>query len=189
MDGFLDDHGKPARISSTASDVLVHRWRSEEQAILVGSRTVVNDDPQLTVRLVNGKNPLRVVIDRKNTSRASSRIFDGTAPTLLVSRSDPKVTNADVLLIGDRDPIDALLAALHQRDIRSLLVEGGAELLSHFISRGLWNEARVITGSRALKNGTRAPELGMSSTRSLTSSSDSVDLFVNGSAPEATWYW
>ncbi|HRH37807.1 MAG TPA: bifunctional diaminohydroxyphosphoribosylaminopyrimidine deaminase/5-amino-6-(5-phosphoribosylamino)uracil reductase RibD, partial [Flavobacteriales bacterium] len=85
VDGYLDDHGRTARISSPSTDALVHTWRSREQAILVGSRTALTDDPSLTVRLVAGTDPLRVLIDRSNTTPSTARLFDGSAPTLLVT--------------------------------------------------------------------------------------------------------
>lgn len=189
-DGFLDDHGRTARISSPVTDVLVHRWRSEEQAIVVGSRTVISDDPRLTVRLVEGRNPLRVVIDRKNHAPSIAKMFDGSAPTLLITQAPRGDVRAEqhVLALID-DPIDAMLHELHRRHVRSVLVEGGAQLLGHFIRRGLWNEARVITGSSFFGGGTSAPVLPHARTRSVLSGPDRIDLFVNGEAPGAEWSW
>src|SRR5690606_29197690 len=87
IDGFLDRHPRGdrgvQRITNATSNTLVHRWRSEEQAIMVGSRTVVNDDPELSVRLVAGRSPLRVILDREGRSPLGSKVFDGKIPTLL----------------------------------------------------------------------------------------------------------
>jgi diaminohydroxyphosphoribosylaminopyrimidine deaminase/5-amino-6-(5-phosphoribosylamino)uracil reductase len=189
-DGFLDDHGRTARISSSGTDVLVHRWRSEEQAIMVGSRTVINDDPSLTVRRVEGSNPLRVLIDRQNQAAPTSKVFDGSAPTLLITANRRSDVPAEQQVIGmDDDPIDAVIHELQHRSVRSVIVEGGAELLGHFLSRGLWNEARVITGDLKFGGGTSAPALSTSPVRSLTREADRIDLFVNGIAPETTWAW
>lgn len=182
-DGFLDRHPRNERgvqrISSPDTDVLVHRWRSEEQAILVGSRTVINDDPQLTVRHVDGRSPLRVVLDRENQATANSRVFDGSAPTLLITsspRGDVNVEQHPISLIDD--PIDALLTELHRREIRSLLVEGGARLLGHFIKSDRWDEARVITGGPVFGRGTKAPVIDRLAVHSFENAGDRIELFI-----------
>lgn len=189
-DGYLDDHGRTARISSPESDVLVHRWRSEEQAIMVGSRTVTNDDPTLTVRHVEGKNPLRVVLDRKNRAASTSRIFDGSGPTLLFTGSLRADVRADqhVISMSD-DPIVTVLRELQLRSIRSVLVEGGGELLGHFLSRGLWDEARMITGRAESGVGTKAPAIHGDPARSSICGMDRIDLFTNGTYVADTWAW
>ncbi|HEY0977875.1 MAG TPA: bifunctional diaminohydroxyphosphoribosylaminopyrimidine deaminase/5-amino-6-(5-phosphoribosylamino)uracil reductase RibD [Flavobacteriales bacterium] len=193
-DGFLDRHPRDGRlvqrISSPATDVSVHRWRSEEQAILVGSRTVINDDPQLSVRHVSGPSPLRIVIDRQGVVPADSRIFDTSAPTLLVTsarRSD--VHCEQIPLTGPADPIDVVLNELHQRQVRSLLVEGGAELLGHFIRSDRWDEARVITGTAHFAQGTPAPQLPRPAQRSFASGTDRIHFFTRTVAVDPTWYW
>ena len=193
-DGFLDRYPRPHRevhrISSPATDVLVHQWRSEEQAILVGSRTVLNDDPQLTVRHVAGRSPLRVVIDRKGIVPDTSKIFDKSASSLLLTDAKRAGTTADMFLVDPTaDPIDALLTELKRRGMISLLVEGGSELLSHFIGRGLWDEARVITGAQNFGSGTPAPMIQAGPFRTFTSSEDRVDLYVNDVTPDLAWVW
>lgn len=189
-DGFLDDHGRTARISSAETDVLVHRWRSEEQAIMVGSRTVINDDPSLTVRHVEGRNPLRVVIDRKNQAPSGSRVFDGSTPALLITAARRDDVHAEQHMIGmDDDPIQAALAELQGRSVSSVVVEGGARLLGHFISRGVWNEARVITGAVLFGGGTSAPAFDHAPARTMRIGTDRIDLFVNGNEPGSAWAW
>lgn len=182
-DGFLDQQPREERlvqrISGPETDVLVHRWRSEEQAILVGSRTVINDDPQLTVRHIAGRSPLRVVIDRRNKLPFGSRIFDVAAPTLLLTANPRKdVSIEQHVLRSGEDPIDALLIQLHRRQVRSLLVEGGGELLRHFIERGIWDEVRMITGTPVLRNGTVAPAFGAPVARSFNVMGDRIELFM-----------
>ncbi len=189
-DGFLNDHGRTARISSSETDVLVHRWRSEEQAIMVGSRTVTNDDPALTVRHVEGKNPLRVLVDRKNLAASTSRIFDGSAPTLLFTGSLRGDVRADQEVISmNDDTIGAVLQELQRRTIRSVMVEGGAELLGHFLSRGSWDEARMITGQATFGGGTKAPAIVGDPVRSSMSGTDRIDHFTKDDAPMSTWAW
>jgi diaminohydroxyphosphoribosylaminopyrimidine deaminase / 5-amino-6-(5-phosphoribosylamino)uracil reductase len=189
LDGLLDRHPREGRrvqrISNAATTTLVHRWRAEEQAILVGSRTVLNDDPQLTVRLVQGRDPLRVVLDRAGITPAASRVYDGSAPTLLFTgtrRNDlPHVEQ--VLLNGD-DPLRDVLHELHQRSIRSLLVEGGARLLNTFLEQSVWDEARVITGRHTFGSGTPAPAMPLPA-RSMELAGDHIDLYMNTTAGHA----
>ena len=183
-DGLLDRHPREERgvqrISGPASDVLVHRWRSEEQAILVGSNTALQDDPQFTVRLVHGPSPLRIILDRHGRVPSRSKVFDQSAPTLLFTtehRNDVSVEQH--LLSSDDDPIDEVLRVLQSRRIRSLLVEGGAQLLQHFLTRGLWDEARVITGNVLLGQGTPAPLPIGKHWRTMHSVEDVIDHYVN----------
>lgn len=192
-DGFLDKHPRGERgvqrISSPETDVLVHRWRSEEQAILVGSRTVVNDDPSLTVRHVEGRKPLRIVLDRSGIAPMGSKVFDGTASTLLFTGAPRPALDVEQVVIGDEDPIDQMLSELHRRSIRSVLIEGGAELLGHFIKRGLWDEARVITGEAVFGAGTPAPELDGSLVHSEVIGMDRIDLLTPRPTVGASWDW
>lgn len=197
-DGFLDQHPrgdrKVQRITNTTSNILVHRWRSEEQAIMVGSRTVLNDDPQLSVRLVEGRQPLRVVLDRKAAAPARSQVFDGNTPTLLFGeKSRPDVKNVDQVMIGNDDPIERILSELHERNIRSIMVEGGATLLNAFLQKDLWDEARVFTGQSYFRSGTAAPQGLPDPIRTLHMDGDRLDLHLNPNSnfqiPEATWHW
>ena len=200
-DGFLDRHPRETRgvqrISSPDTDALVHRWRSEEQAILVGSRTVVNDDPALTVRHVQGRPPLRVVLDRSGTTPAASRVYDGKTPALLFTGAVRHELAVEQVLVGpEEDPLDRLLAELHQRSVRSVLVEGGAELLMQFIGRGLWDEARVIAGTPHFSQGTKAPVLPGPPERMLAIGEDRITFHLDPASPALTgtfplpaWPW
>jgi diaminohydroxyphosphoribosylaminopyrimidine deaminase/5-amino-6-(5-phosphoribosylamino)uracil reductase len=189
-DGFLDDHGRTARISSAPTDVLVHRWRAEEQAILVGSRTVLNDDPQLTVRHVDGRQPLRVVIDRTNKAPATARVFDGAAPSLLITSTErTDITCDQVVITSADDPIERLMNELHKRNIRSLLVEGGAALLHQFIERGRWDEARVIHCPAVFGAGTKAPQLTTAPVAKQRVGVDTITLHVRGEHPSVPCSW
>lgn len=189
-DGFLDANGAPARISCVETDVRVHRWRSEEQAILVGSRTVLNDNPRLTTRLVAGRSPLRVVLDRKGATPAGARIFDGSAPTLLFSGSTRSLQGIDqVVLPDDRRPLAAIMAELHARQIRSVLVEGGAQLLGHFLEEDLWDEVREIVGPGVLVNGTRAPRMQRAPQRSIVSGADRIHFHFRSDPPIPGHAW
>ncbi|MBK9149381.1 MAG: bifunctional diaminohydroxyphosphoribosylaminopyrimidine deaminase/5-amino-6-(5-phosphoribosylamino)uracil reductase RibD [Flavobacteriales bacterium] len=196
-DGFIDRSPRmqrgSQRISSPETDALVHRWRSEEQAILVGSRTVVNDDPRLDVRHVDGRQPLRVVLDRCGAAPLGSNVFEGTNSTLLFTAKERAGIAAEQVVVQDHeDPIDRMLGELHARAVRSVLIEGGAELLGHFMRRGLWDEARVITGDIVLGHGTAAPEPPAAAVRSIEHGTDRIDLLINRdrrAVPDAAWLW
>jgi len=196
-DGFIDQPARTERtvqrISCAETDVLVHRWRTEEQAILAGSRTVMNDDPRLDVRHVEGRSPLRVVIDRSNRIPAESRVFGGLHGTLLLtSRERPDVQAEQVILTAVDDPIRRVLSELHQRSVRSVLVEGGAELHARFIAAGMWDEARVVTGAAFLRNGTPSPRPPAQAIRSLDHGPDRIDFLINESQqalPAEAWHW
>lgn len=193
-DGLLDRHPQTARtvqrISCFTSDVLVHRWRSEEQAILAGSRTVVNDDPRLDVRHVAGRSPLRVVLDRHGITPQDSHVYDGGSPTLLFTGKERPGLNAEQMILdATADPLPAMMQELHARKIRSVLVEGGGGLLSHFIRAGLWDEAREIVGTVLLQQGTAAPRLDLPPARSFTSGDDRVHLYTRRAALPGDWPW
>lgn len=193
-DGFLDRHprqkGEMQRISSFTTDVLVHRWRSGEQAIMAGSRTVLNDDPLLNVRLVAGRSPLRVVLDRRGITPASSRVYNAAAPTLLFTAAERDLPHTEQLVLSDAtDPLPAVLGELHRRKVRSVLVEGGAELLGHFLACGLWDEARVIIGHNLFGSGTPAPRMAQQPVESQTSGADHIHYYLHGGAYQQGWHW
>lgn len=197
QDGFLDRHPREARgsfrISAPETDVLVHRWRSEEQAIMVGSRTVLNDDPRLDARLVDGPSPLRVILDRNGIIPTESNVFKDGRPTLLFTiRPRSGIKAEQFMLDAHEDPLPRILAELDRRGIRSVLVEGGGLLLRRFIEHDLWDEVRVITGSPRCIRGTLAPPLPIHPVRSSVSGSDRLDLCINPahqSNPENAWPW
>lgn len=159
-DGFIDRHRDdsepPTVLSDTVTRLWAHRLRAICDAILVGSRTAIADNPSLTTRYWSGKNPLRIAIDRKGSIPANVHILDGTAPTLIVGRCDSPAV--DLLpLSPEDDAIKALIPELVRRKIQSLVVEGGAHLLQSFIDAQLWDEARIETTPLLLHEGIAAP--------------------------------
>ncbi len=145
MDGFIAplerDEQEPVWITNTYSRQLVHKWRSEEMAILVGGRTVIEDNPSLTTRDWEGKNALRVVVDTKQNLPQDLTIFDTQAETMVVSTDNPQ----------------AICDSLYTKEIQSVLIEGGAKTLQKFIDAGLWDEARVFYGNTSFGTGVKAP--------------------------------
>ncbi len=152
QDGFIAplerEKKEPVWITNEFSRQLVHKWRSEEQAILVGTNTVLEDNPSLTVRNWTGNNPIRIVLDQKKRIPKESPIFDTQANTLLISKDTINFKNAIASEIAD---------FLFKNEIQSVIIEGGRQTLQTFIDANIWDEARVFKGAKALKNGIKAP--------------------------------
>lgn len=164
-DGFMDvkrTAGKPVVLSNELTAMLVHKKRAEHDAILVGRRTALLDDPSLTTRCWYGKNPIRLVIDKDLTLPDGLRLFDGSVETWVFTQKDvvsdkPKVEY--IRLDFARNILPQIMEVLYQRKIQSLLVEGGSMLLQSFIDVGLWNEACVEQAPVRLEQGVQAPLL------------------------------
>jgi len=164
-DEFIADASEhPTKISSTAVDRLVHQWRAEEQAILIGYTTALKDNPHLTTRYQLGNNPIRLVIDRRSQLPASNHVFDQQAPTyFLHPEKNGKIGTQHFIKIDFSDFIPSLMHALYQLSIQSVLVEGGTFTLQQFIDTGIWEEAKVITNvGLTLGSGVKAPSISNS---------------------------
>jgi diaminohydroxyphosphoribosylaminopyrimidine deaminase / 5-amino-6-(5-phosphoribosylamino)uracil reductase len=149
---------KEKQITGSVEQKLVHRWRSEEDAILVGTRTAEVDDPRLSVRAWKGKDPLRLVIDRDLRLPRSLHLFQGDRPAILFAGISTKSSNENVEHIDFTGNVPEQIAQyLYSRQVQSLIVEGGTFTLDRFIACGLWDEARVFTGPRLMHEGVRAP--------------------------------
>ncbi|NJC26235.1 diaminohydroxyphosphoribosylaminopyrimidine deaminase/5-amino-6-(5-phosphoribosylamino)uracil reductase [Lewinella antarctica] len=167
-DGFLRPADRKAAywITNPISRRLVHRWRSSETGIIVGARTVIEDDPSLTTRLWPGPDPVPIIIDPRGRITGQERVFRGpVAPILYTSlapKSLPKNSEATVVIIPadlKLATIEFILRDLAKRRLANVTVEGGAGLLNAFIRHDLWDEARVFTGPNALGDGLAAPEI------------------------------
>jgi len=176
MDGFIDKKREASEpinsnwITNELARSLVHRWRSEEQAVLVGTNTVEKDNPQLNVRNWSGRSPIRVVVDRKLRLPISSNVFDGSQPTLLITGNNSSslarkaeftgINNLEIITIDFIKGIEnQILKELADREIISVIIEGGAMLLTSFIQKNLWDEARVFVGSKFFGEGVKAPAI------------------------------
>jgi diaminohydroxyphosphoribosylaminopyrimidine deaminase/5-amino-6-(5-phosphoribosylamino)uracil reductase len=169
-DGFMSGvNGHPVQITGESSNLLVHKWRSEEDAILVGSHTARNDNPRLNVRHWQGYAPVRVILDRHQTLPATLNVFDKTQPTLIVSYGSSTPAPASPERYADHheighlsiqptgDEIGQLLSLLAQRGIQSVLIEGGPTVLQAFIEGQYWDEIRRCQGPQILQSGISAP--------------------------------
>jgi diaminohydroxyphosphoribosylaminopyrimidine deaminase / 5-amino-6-(5-phosphoribosylamino)uracil reductase len=149
-------------ISNDYSNRLVHKWRTEEAGIMVGTNTALVDNPELTARLWPGKSPVRIVIDHRLRLPDSLKIFDLATPAIVLNDvSDLKAGNLQFKKLNpDLPPVPAILSALHSSDILSVMVEGGRGLLQSFIDSGIWDEIRVITNREMeITGGISSPEI------------------------------
>ncbi|PKQ44857.1 bifunctional diaminohydroxyphosphoribosylaminopyrimidine deaminase/5-amino-6-(5-phosphoribosylamino)uracil reductase RibD [Confluentibacter flavum] len=153
-DGFLapetKNEQKPVWISNQYSRQLVHKWRTEEQAILIGTNTVLQDNPSLTVRDWTGQNPIRIVVDKDLKLPKTLAIFNYEAQTIVISKNDMDFSKQVASQICD---------ILYENNISSVIIEGGKHMLQTFIDENLWDEARVFTGNTLFNSGLEAPPL------------------------------
>ncbi|WP_113923753.1 bifunctional diaminohydroxyphosphoribosylaminopyrimidine deaminase/5-amino-6-(5-phosphoribosylamino)uracil reductase RibD [Cognataquiflexum aquatile] len=158
-DGFVARENFDSKwISNAYSRQLVHKWRSVEDAILVGTSTAKYDNPQLNVRDWEGKDPVRIVLDRNLTLDRSLHLFDNAQPTICYNQvKSEKFENLDLVQLMSGFGVKEVLEDLYQRKIQSLIVEGGAQVLKSFIENELWDEARVFTGQVQFGKGISAP--------------------------------
>ena len=169
-DGFmapLPEHREtppqPYWITSPLSRQLVHKWRSEEQAILIGTRTALEDNPRLTTRMWEGTSPLRVLIDRELKVPGQSHIFDEGADTLVFCQAKPPAAGKSHIrfrkLSGAHQLVKEVLEGLWEEQVLSVLVEGGAQTLEGFLRAGMWDEARILEGPVTFGRGLPAPRI------------------------------
>lgn len=181
-DGFI----APAKeksywLTNDTSKKLVHKWRSEEQAIMIGTNTARCDNPQLTTRLWQGNNPLRVVVDRTLSLPASLNIFNTEAATLVFNEIENSVSgNIEKVKIDFSENIEQqLLRELFNRNILSVVIEGGAQLLNSFMAMELWDEARIFTVKQKLNEGVKAPDSRGRMINEIAIQEDKLQIFMN----------
>ncbi|MCX2763381.1 bifunctional diaminohydroxyphosphoribosylaminopyrimidine deaminase/5-amino-6-(5-phosphoribosylamino)uracil reductase RibD [Aquimarina muelleri] len=152
---------EPVWITNAYSRQIVHKWRAEEQAILVGNQTVLKDNPKLTIRDWFGKNPIRVVIDRSSKIPKDSSVLNLTTQTILITSEKHKNTNSDTLIYeivdSQKCTTEEICAILYKHNIQSVIIEGGSHTIQSFIDKNLWDEARVFTGNTIFESGIKAP--------------------------------
>ena len=161
-DGLMaPDEPKQMWLTNDLSKKLVHQWRSKEQAILVGKRTIEIDDPELTVRLTNGKNPARVVIDRNLSLPLSKKIFYPNAAVYVFNETKVGVEERIHFEKTDfgQPVIPQILDSLVAKQIQSVIIEGGPDTLRQFIDLNLWDEARIFTAPVQMGSGKPSPKI------------------------------
>lgn len=159
--GKIGSVEKRILISNDYSNRVAHRWRSEEAAILVGTRTALHDDPLLTTRLWNGKDPVRIAIDKNLILPQTLKLFNADSKTIIYNlRQASTAENLIYIKLEKENFIDQILQSLFEMNIQSVMIEGGSNTLQSFIDAGLWDEARIITNKELIiENGIAAPEM------------------------------
>ncbi len=188
LDGFMDIQrltGEKGSFPITGLHTrrLVHKWRSEEDAILVGYNTIMVDDPQLNTRYYSGKNPLRVVIDPKGELNEFHKVFQVDSKVVVFTdiqyqgKSTPNKFREYLPL--QKDSVGVILESLHQKGVRSVLVEGGRFTLSQFIASRVWDEVRLLTGQKHILTGMPSPDLTLSPVEMTQVDGDRLEIYYN----------
>jgi len=151
----------PLHISNNITKQLTHKMRSENQAILVGANTVLLDNPTLNVRNWSGKSPIRIAIDRQGRIPENFNLLDGSIPTIIFTEIESvNKHNVEYVKIDfDEDRLKTILHKIYERNIHSVMVEGGASILTSFIEAGLWDEANIEISQQRIMTGVAAPYL------------------------------
>ncbi len=184
LDGFIDaprlnDAQEIRWISDPRTQLLTHQWRSEEQAILVGWKTIQNDNPSLTTRTFHGQDPIRIIIDKELKAPTNAVVFNDGKRTIVFNSLKTETTNA-VSYIQLRDfNLENIFAACVSLGIASIIIEGGKHTIDSFIAANHWDEARVIVGNKTFNAGLNAPELNSKSTDSMQLGPDHIHFYHN----------
>ncbi len=179
-DGFIARENFDSKwISNEHSRQLVHKWRSEEDAVLVGTATALHDNPALTVRDWSGRNPTRIVLDRYNRLPKTLTLFDGQQQTICytVSKSESQ-ENLEFVKLNESSFQHSLLEDLAKRNIQSIIIEGGATTLQQFINSALWDEARVFTSDKEFGSGIAAPQFNGNLTATESVFNDTLAFYI-----------
>ncbi|WP_299104600.1 bifunctional diaminohydroxyphosphoribosylaminopyrimidine deaminase/5-amino-6-(5-phosphoribosylamino)uracil reductase RibD [uncultured Tenacibaculum sp.] len=184
-DGFVapleKDEQKPVWISNEYSQQLVHKWRAEEQAILVGTNTVIADNPSLTVRSWSGLNPIRVVLDKSLRISNTATVLDGKVKTIVLTEKSKENTEGiyHEQIDFEKEIAQQISNVLQKHKIQSVIIEGGTRTLQSFINANLWDEARVFVGNNEFKNGVKAPLLNIGATSEEKIDKDILKIYRN----------
>jgi diaminohydroxyphosphoribosylaminopyrimidine deaminase/5-amino-6-(5-phosphoribosylamino)uracil reductase len=185
-DGFLDLSRQPGDpvgtnwITGEVCRTLVHKWRAEESSIMVGTQTVVTDNPQLNLRRWKGDPPVRITLDRNGRLPEGSKILDGSQDTLVFTGVPGKYSGRTRSIVLEPSySLEDLMEELHDLQILSVFVEGGARLLQSFLDTGLWDEARVLTGRISFSQGVKAPVMPEKPREQFVFQNTRVELYQN----------
>ncbi len=187
-DGFVapltKDTQKPVWISNPYSQQLVHKWRAEEHAILVGTNTVIADNPKLNVRSWSGQNPVRIVLDRTLRASENLSVFDGSVKTIVITEKEISSQKGNEELFIETIDFSNNLAnqvcdVLQKHQIQSVIIEGGSQTLQIFIDENLWDEALVFVGETTFKTGVKAPIFNKVFTKEINIKTDVLKTYIN----------
>jgi len=187
-DGFIAPLSKekqePVWISNQYSQQLVHQWRSKEHAVLVGTSTVIDDNPKLNVRSWIGQDPVRIVLDRNLRIPKTATVFDASIQTIVITGLGMKPQQCKEKLVFEEINFSKNIAiqickVLQENHIQSVIIEGGLQTLQTFIDENLWDEARVFIGDKEFKEGIPSPNLNRSSCEQMDVHTDVLKRYVN----------
>jgi diaminohydroxyphosphoribosylaminopyrimidine deaminase / 5-amino-6-(5-phosphoribosylamino)uracil reductase len=178
-DGFIAHSNYDSKwISNEYSRQLVHKWRSEEDAVLVGTKTAAHDNPSLMVREWSGRNPTRLVLDRFLRLSDQLNLYDKSIPTVCFNvLKHEEYPNLKLIRLDEQNFIQHVLTWLHRENIQSVIIEGGSQTLSLFINSGWWDEARIFTSPRSFGKGISAPHIHGNLVLSEEIASDLLQIF------------
>jgi len=187
QDGYIApekrDEKRPIWITNKYSGQLVHKWRSEETAILVGTNTALQDNPSLNVRKWTGSNPTRIVIDRDLKIPKDYSVFDGKQKTIILCSKKPVDSENKNLIFEELDFSENITGkiceVLHNHELQSVIIEGGSHTLQQFIDTDFWDEARIFTGKSHFRKGIKAPEFSGIVVSEETISGDNLKIYRN----------
>ncbi len=187
LDGFIDFDRKPETpiqpnwITDKYARINVHKMRSEEQAILVGTNTAEKDNPGLNVRDWTGKNPLRIIIDKNLRLPKNLSLFDRTIPTLVLTEKEKQSEkNLQFLkVVFDETLLQQLFLHLYNFEIQSVIIEGGTQTVNSFLDTNLWDEAKVYIGDKFFHKGVKAPEIKINPIKKETISGSKLFTYRN----------
>jgi diaminohydroxyphosphoribosylaminopyrimidine deaminase / 5-amino-6-(5-phosphoribosylamino)uracil reductase len=171
-DGFIARKNYDSKwISNEYSRTLVHKWRTEEDAIMVGTKTALYDNPSLNSRDWKGKNPLKIVLDKKLLLTEDNNIFKNERPIVYNALKTHQGELAEYVKIDEGTPLlEFILTDLNSRKIQSVIIEGGSFLLNSFLQCGIWDEARIFKSPLSFGEGIKSPEVDLGH-------SENIDIF------------
>jgi len=173
---------EPVWISNSLSRQLVHKWRTEEQAILVGTTTILEDNPKLNARDYYGNNPTRVCLDKSGKISTYYAVKDNSQSTIFIT-ADKKFKNTVNCIyencIFDENLVENVISILYQHEMQSVIIEGGLRTLTGFIAQDLWDEARIFTGSVDFEKGIAAPKISGKVTETIQLDTDELKIIKN----------
>ena len=190
MDGFIapdrdkrKNHPEPVWITNDHSRQIVHQWRSQEQAILVGTNTVLQDNPKLDVRHWKGKSPIRLIMDKTLKIDGNYHVLDGSIKTIVLTEVEDHKRYRDGIdyevMDFSKNIAQQVCDVLYNRYILSAMVEGGTQTLQTFIDADLWDEARIFIGNTTFGKGVKAPCLSGKLMASTKLEDDTLNTFRN----------
>lgn len=187
QDGFIDkiraknDPPQPNWITNIYSRQLVHQWRSEEQAILVGTNTAIADNPKLNVRDWQGMSPVRIVLDKSLRIPKSYHLFDNSIKTFVLTEKEAENQSNITFehLNFSQNLAPQICSVLYKHELQSVIIEGGKQTLQTFIDTNLWDEARVFTGVLNFNKGIEAPVFKRKLLSKKTIANDSLSIYTH----------